>query len=599
MIISKSTQLKDLDVIQDGDKIEITKEIALNRQFLTMLMEKFPNSTFTVLSGYNATMTPYSAQNPFFNIEETNVFISNLNHIRKTFQKDLSFDDMFSVEQTLEASRNFNTTVRHIKSLKVNGRPLSPLEKFYYAYNHVTQRMYNEEQLTENSALSRNLINVLTTDKIVCVGYVNWLIALLKELDVPCTYQSMITQHADTGEVGVHATLCVKIKDPIYGVNGIFHSDPTADSSKENVFKTGLNSFDFALVPYPSLEDMYTCKFKLDAALSSEDGTMSGAVYEVTTPKQLSALFPEINGGKTQDIIIKEIIENALTQNNTRQFIDEYISGLDDEFIDFSFRREVETILNTHDFCTSLDDGHIKQRLNAIAISMLSLNISKPEIQEHISTHLTREAIEQYYLQKYKEVEDKEALKKLVTTSTDKAMLQTKKLSSLVEKYNMSLIEQPSDGERIKAVAESICDSVVGATFSDDPPKLASLYHIRLLQQKGYDLTDILETVQEVAFREDLTKHYLNQNPHLYAPFNHPEDEFYTGLVQPFYILNQPYQELYNNMTKATKPIKATTIKTVFENLFTAEGYSLNEIKKQTQLALQKTHLTDPAVFGQ
>ena len=173
MIISKNTDLKSLSFIQDGDKLEITKDIALNRQFLIMLAERFPNSDITVLSGYNSVMTQYSSQQPFFSTAETKVFIENLNFLRSKYSKDITFDDMFSTTQVLEATKKFNNTVRHIKSLKINGRPLSPLEKFYAAYSYVTQRMYNETELIENSALSRNLINVLTTDKIVCVSHTN------------------------------------------------------------------------------------------------------------------------------------------------------------------------------------------------------------------------------------------------------------------------------------------------------------------------------------------------------------------------------------------------------------------------------------------
>ena len=599
MIISKSTQFKDLKNIQDGDKIEITKELALNRQFLTMLMSKFPNSTVTILSGYNANMTPYSLHNPFFNIEETNQFIENLNYVRKTFNQDLTFDDMFSAEQALEATRNFNSVVKHIKSLKVNGRPLSPLEKFFYAYDFVTQRCYNEEGLMENSALSRNLINVLTTDKIVCVGYSNWLIALLTELGVPCTYQSMITSHPTTNEKEVHATVCVKITDPLYGVNGIFHSDPTADASKEKIFVPGQNSFDFALVPYSNLKNMYTCGFELDKALSSEDGTMNGVVYEVNTPKQLSALFPEINGGKTQDVVIKETIERALKENNTLKNIEDYISIIDESFIDFSFNREIETILDVDGFCEDLADGRIKQRLNAMAISLLSLNLSKPEIKEHISNLLTREKIEQYYTQKYALLEDDESTKKLITASTDKAFLQTTKLANLIEKYNTANIDKPSSGERIKNIAESVCSSVVEATFSSDTPKLPNLYHIKLLQEEGFYLPDILEAVKDLTYKEDLFKHYLSLNPHLYTPLSHPEDEFYTGMVQPFYIMNHPYQDLFDKIVSNTKRLKSSTIQTVFKNLFIAEGCSLDRATLQTETALKNTDINDPFVFEQ
>ena len=595
MIISKNTDLKNLLFIQDGDKLEITKDIALNKQFLTMLLTRFPNSDITIMSGYNSAMTQYSSQQPFFNTQETNIFIENLNYVRSKFARDITFDDMFSAEQALEATRRFNTTVNHIKSLKVNGRPLSPLEKFYSAYNYVTQRMYNEVDLIENSALSRNLINVLTTDKIVCVGYTNWLIAILKELDIPCTYQSMITENLETGEVGNHATLAVRIVDPIYRVNGIFHSDPTADATKEKSYLLGSNSFEASLVPYGNLVDVYSCGFEFDKTLSSVDGTLSGQVFENKTPKVLSSLFPDLTKNQTQDVIISNVIKQAIDSAKIRENLLTFIDVIDQDFIDNSLNRQVAEMLNVKDFCNALAEGRIKQHLNTISINLISLGLTRTEACDYISQHLTHESIENYYLEKYNTNDINETVKK----SVDKTCLQVTKLQELIQKYHMENIDFPSDFELLQSISKNICRTSVFNTFSDGQPKFFDLADISTLQRKGYSLEDILDSLKELVWAEDLFEHYLYHNQHLTAPLKHPEDEFYLGIVHPFYILNQPYEDLFYDIAAKTEPIKSKHIKQVFENLFIAEGYSVESAKQQVLMALKTTNLSNPAVFGQ
>lgn len=598
MIISNNTDIRNLSKIRDGEKLEITKELALNKSFLTMLATRFPNSDITVLSGYNAAMTQYSSQQPFFDTKETQVFIENLNYLRSKFSKDITFDDMFSAEQALEATRNFNATVKHIKSLKVNGRPLSPLERFYAAYNYVTQKMYNEVDLIENSALSRNLINVLTTDKIVCVGYTNWLIALLNELDIPCTYQPMITQDPNSGELGNHATLAVRIVDPVYRVNGIFHSDPTADASKEKFYSLGLNSFELSLVPYAKLSEVYTCGFEFDKTLSSIDGTVSGQVFENRTPKLLSALFPDITHHRTQDVIISSVINESIKSTHIKENLVGFVGMINQDHIDDSLERQIRELLDANKFCSELASGTIKSHLNAISITLISLGLTRDEACEYISKYLTEENIRQFYISKNEELK-KPAADEVIKKSTDKALLQVSKLQSLVQKYHIENIDMPSDFEILKSVSQNLCRTCIYNTFSCEQPKPFDLAEITALQRKGYPLEDILESLKEMVEGEDLFEHYLYHNTHLTAPLKHPEDEFYLGLVQPFYILNQPYEELFYELASRTGQIKAKDIRQVFENLFIAEGCSIESARRQATTALKSTNLSNPAVFEQ
>ena len=53
---------------------------------------------------------------------------------------------------------------------------LTPLEALLWCYATTTKRRYNAENENEGSGISRSIYGVLTTNKIVCVGYVNLII---------------------------------------------------------------------------------------------------------------------------------------------------------------------------------------------------------------------------------------------------------------------------------------------------------------------------------------------------------------------------------------------------------------------------------------
>ena len=66
-----------------------------------------------------------------FDEEETKVLVENVNSLRKDFNKNIEFNNGYSVEKALEASRKINKWVKKINSVKPDGTELSPFEKYF------------------------------------------------------------------------------------------------------------------------------------------------------------------------------------------------------------------------------------------------------------------------------------------------------------------------------------------------------------------------------------------------------------------------------------------------------------------------------------
>ena len=224
MIISKKTNPEELDKISNGDNIQITKDVALNQDFLLAIATRFPDSKISIFSGYDSRET-HSEQNPFFDNEQLKTLNENAKILLEQHKIKLVFDDDISIEQATLANRKFNNWVSDIQKASIDGKELSDLEKFLWAYQIVTERVYTLETSEETTAKSRNLFEVLTGDKIVCVGYANMLVALCTKLGVKCTFQTVSTIDPNTNVFGNHATVAVRIDDEKYGIHGIFYSN--------------------------------------------------------------------------------------------------------------------------------------------------------------------------------------------------------------------------------------------------------------------------------------------------------------------------------------------------------------------------------------
>lgn len=154
--------------------------------------------------------------------DNANIFISD-GHTVELYSKAYGYK--YPLQKVLEANRKLEEWTNLIKNAKVDGRELSPLEKYLYAYITVSNFYdYKKERTNESPIESRALVNVLTGDKIVCVGYAEMLITLLNRLGIPAIHNGVKFENNSIN----HATCLVYLKDDIYNFNSIFYSDPTS-----------------------------------------------------------------------------------------------------------------------------------------------------------------------------------------------------------------------------------------------------------------------------------------------------------------------------------------------------------------------------------
>ncbi len=121
---------------------------------------------------------------------------------------------------------------------------LSQLERIMLVYDIVKANQYKIENEDEDYGISRDLNKIVSSDKIVCVGFSNLIDFILKNLDIKCNIA--IYEYSNKENVG-HQRNYVYIKDDKYNINGIFFLDATWDSKKSNKY---LDNYRFFLKPF-------------------------------------------------------------------------------------------------------------------------------------------------------------------------------------------------------------------------------------------------------------------------------------------------------------------------------------------------------------
>lgn len=304
MFITKDTPLNILEKATDADKIYIDKAVSLDTNLLELILQKFPNSSISIITSQsNLNYSP----DVLYNHEELEVLAHNVNLARQKYNHDILFDDEFSIEQAIEASKKLNEWEKQINEATIDGKPLSPLEKFFIAYSIVSKRYYNLEKENENISLSRNIISVLNDDYICCAGFSNTLSNLCARIGVPCVCRTCSVWDYDEKEKCMkwtnHANCIVRIEDDKYNVHGFFNSDPTWDAIKsEYADQIDEIDYNFSFKHFLISHEDYLKRFPnivLDRASTTNDK------YIETPPKtkvyinDIQALYPEIKNPST------------------------------------------------------------------------------------------------------------------------------------------------------------------------------------------------------------------------------------------------------------------------------------------------------------
>jgi len=148
--------------------------------------------------------------------------------------------------KVIQANARMNNWVERINNAKVDGKELTPFEKYLYAYKIVTQFKYTGDQIFE----ARDISRVLSSRFIVCAGYSAILSELCRRVGIVCKRQYIKADNTgdkllDESDVN-HEGCLLYLKDKKYGIDGFFYADPTLDSFDSSIEED--SSITFALI---------------------------------------------------------------------------------------------------------------------------------------------------------------------------------------------------------------------------------------------------------------------------------------------------------------------------------------------------------------
>ena len=594
---STSAALKELlrFFIRDGQDVEIAKDIALDADLLDSIFKQFPNSKVTILSGYDKRQL-YPFFDGLYTEEESIVLAQNINQIKQTYNRDITFDEGFSVGQALKASRTINNIVKEISEARLDRKPLSPYEKFLWAYQFVTDRVYINELSNEDPSVSRNLVSVLSGDKIVCVGYASMLCSILSQLGIPCAYQSEISFDTKDNIYVNHATCAVRIDDDKYNKHGIYYSDPTADSApvKRNTY--GLTSFNNALIPYRNIPDLFIHPNALDKVITSfvkTDDINEVLSNALDTPKILSKLFPEKTKGKSQDILIKEYAKSEIENSNIFEIMEYKLDLLTDEKITQDYNEYLKNILKVPMLVNMVSFGNFAQHIRSNINSLYLYGLTKEEILEALKSVYTEEAVKEYIVSSHrkKRLLDNPKTKSLCQKEIDSVLSSLKKIDKVVDTFNFEKAKLLDPERAIQKLAERLAKDNVRHHFFKDSESF-SAEEVGALLKQGYSFEDIIVAIKNKLKTLDLAEIFLEEHPEnltLYATTN--ENEIYATQAPPDRIYNQPYEEDFERLTNSATVFVNEEIFKAFINIYMAQGNNFSFAQELACLTLRKTDL--------
>lgn len=230
------------DVIDLSDaRIVMDRPVALcDSTFFEKLCQAFPGiDVFIKVDDVEYDSNFYSSQ--VFDKNQMEILLKNNEVIKKyganlylsgfTYGDDpLERENIIPFSKVVQANIKMNEWVDKINNAKVDGKPLSPFEKYLYAYQFVTQFKYKEGQIFE----ARDISRVLSGKFIVCAGYSSILSELCRRIGIVCKRQFVhsdeIGNESSNKNVANHECCVLNLVDPKYNIDGFFLADPTLDS---------------------------------------------------------------------------------------------------------------------------------------------------------------------------------------------------------------------------------------------------------------------------------------------------------------------------------------------------------------------------------
>ena len=149
--------------------------------------------------------------------------------------KDIECSYGAAVPASLDDFTSMRSTIDYFKSIVPDC--LSPVEKAMFLFDEVKSFSYKENN--SDLSKSRYIPTIVSTGNIVCAGYANFLVELMKECGIKAD-----TMNAEINlgkQVAGHSRVIAKIDDPKYNLHGLYIFDPTWNSKKDNLAEVKIN----------------------------------------------------------------------------------------------------------------------------------------------------------------------------------------------------------------------------------------------------------------------------------------------------------------------------------------------------------------------
>ncbi len=397
---------------EEAGTIVITRDIALNAEMIGKICKYFRASDIRISIPIGNT-----SNSTIFDESETEILKQNFatlesNKFKTLFVEGEDFSNYsgYTLDETLQASNKISQWAKKINSARIFGREFSPLEKFIYAYELVTNFAYqkSDDATLDDRMDSRNLVKVLNGDKIVCIGYASMLAELCKRIGIPCIVQlavDAVDEKDDFNHIN-HAICKVFIDDELYHVRGMFNSDPSKDSNKEGLGKT----INHALLTDEELNILYSGKIRLAGESWFYAETMNKFMQAVTGDEgfEFDKNFNISNFGRVIDeILIDSFAKNA---ESLEKFKNSSPAGkLEDKQIEEMFFSSIYDEL--YRLVVQPDNKYLTRRLEMLIVrAYISSNLSLDELFAELIDYGNRYSPDDEMLEEIAEkIEDKNA----------------------------------------------------------------------------------------------------------------------------------------------------------------------------------------------
>ena len=174
-------------------------------------------------------------------------------------------------------------------------KSLSPLEKFVAAYMIVIKFRIYQEANGLNGNMSRGVYDIVgdpENKSIVCLGYVNLLMEILRRMGMEDVAEWSIYAPGEKGAVDErgtnHARMMIHLVDPKYDIDGVYMSDPTWDSRelKDTQCKHMLMAEDELCEIDPELNPKYLRLNNIESVADELHEECVGLLFHNKIPKE-------------------------------------------------------------------------------------------------------------------------------------------------------------------------------------------------------------------------------------------------------------------------------------------------------------------------